>query len=163
MGRKSFQLSPLPFAHITMVLDILNQAGFQRNPKKGHLTSSQRFDYLVILRDLKELRIFLPQKKDFRFQLARVKLAEEPYLEFGAEFFREENYCQESCGSRTSTPKSFAWMGNRSPSVALTTDTPISGRGSKSASGRWSTNESKLLINHLELPAALWYTAVYVI
>ena len=71
------------YRHTNMVLDILDQAGFQRNPKKCYLTPRQRFDYLGLQWDSRELRVFLPQDKIVGFNRLGVKLAEEPYPESG--------------------------------------------------------------------------------
>ena len=62
--------------HTRLVLDILKKAGFQRNLKKCHLEPRQRFEYLGLLWDTKELRVFLPEDKARGFrQLGRTLLS----------------------------------------------------------------------------------------
>ena len=142
VGRKSFQLSPLPFAHITMVLDILNQAGFQRNPKKGHLTSSQSFDFLGILRDLKELRIFLPQKKISDFNWLGSSLLRSPTLNLAQTFLGKKIIAR---GAHLRVLQITVIDGLHSDNLCL-------------------SNEAKASVEWCSvLPAALRYTAVYVI
>ena len=66
--------------HTRLVLDILEKAGFQRNPKKCHLEPRQRFEYLGLLWDTKKLRVFLPEDKIRGFRQLGHTLLSNPSL-----------------------------------------------------------------------------------
>ena len=72
--------------HTRLVLDILEKAGFQRNPKKCHLEPRQRFEYLGLLWDTKKLRVFLPEDKIRGFRLLGHTLLSNPSLALAQRF-----------------------------------------------------------------------------
>ena len=86
--------------HTNMVLDILDQVGFQRNPKKCHLTPRQRFDYLGLQLDSRELRVFLPQKKISGLNRFGLSLLRNPTLN---QAFSRRIFLPEELGRATRT------------------------------------------------------------
>ena len=61
-------------SHTSIVLDILDQAGFRQNLKKCHLQPRQKFEYLCLQLDSKELRVMLPADKITWFLSIRVSI-----------------------------------------------------------------------------------------
>ena len=59
-------------SHTSIILDILDQAGFRQNLKKCHLR--QKFEYLCLQWDSKELRVMLPADKITRFSSIRISI-----------------------------------------------------------------------------------------
>ena len=72
--------------HTRLVLDILEKAGFQRNPKKCHLEPRQRFEYLGLLWDTKEPKVFPPEDKIRGFRQLGRKLLSNPSLALAQRF-----------------------------------------------------------------------------
>ena len=74
-------------SHTSTVLDILDQAGFRRNLKKCHLQPRQKFKYLCLQWDSKELRVMLPADKITRF--LSIKISIESPSEDGSNISRQ--------------------------------------------------------------------------
>ena len=74
-------------SHTSAVLDILDQAGFRQNLKKCHLQPRQKFKYLCLQWDSKELWVMLPADKITRFFWNRLSI--EPPSEDGSNISRQ--------------------------------------------------------------------------